>query len=244
MLSAPVMLGLCVMLQDPTLLPPPPADEPPPPPATTFAPTTPEAPPPLPPEVADQLIGFETEKVVEIQQDPVQVRVMGQGRVGTLKIKNVKTPVLGRHRREMSWTDFYTLVGRKDLGKNHALLKLSGMSLTLGGLAASLGSGLPFTAAMLAGLGLIFWERGGISNGPVSSNSMTPMTLVGIGVILAGAAVMTLMILGGTAMMWISRQVPDHPVDNADLVELAEAHNRGVLERAGLPASAAPPLAP
>jgi hypothetical protein len=37
--------------------------------------------------------------------------------------------------------------------------------------------------------------------------------------------------------------VPDQPLDAAEIVALAEEHNRAVLEQAGLPPSSAPELA-
>ncbi len=235
--------------QDAAALPPP-TEEAAPPPQETFAPPpqhAPDAPPSaqqLAPEVQDQLIHMKARTVARVQSQtgPFTVRVGGALVGQQVVVEDEQVPVLGRSQTPLEWTEFYDAVGRPDLAKSYARRSLGKAGMFLVGLALSVGSGLFLLAGMVPGMGLIFWRTR--VEGTQSPQPTNPFLLGGIGLILLGALAMTVAILAGSTILWLStRFTPDVATAQENLA-LMEEHNARVVAPAGSPAPQAGPEAP
>lgn len=191
--------------------------------------------PVIPARALDQMVFFQTAMVAQRQRGPVNVTVLGQDVSSRTVVHQLAVPVLGRARAPMGWTDFFHHVGRPDLAAEYARRAALVAGLRLGALGLSLVSGLPMTVGLVTGLGIILYERGALTGTARSSGPLTPLTAVGMAVVLLGAGAMIVCILAAGGVAMASRLVTVQPADPATLVDLAAQHNRSVLEQAGLP---------
>jgi hypothetical protein len=227
--------GVAVMVasQHPAELPAQPEQAPDAPPAAAIA-QVPAASTGLPAHVQDQLIAMQARTVARVQSDtgPFEISVGGLVVGQQLVVEDDQVPVLGRAQVPLEWPEFYKRVGRPDLAKASARRALVKAGMFVGGLVLELGSGLFLTVGMALGMAIIFWSvRDGQAPSPGSTNLQL---LAGVGLILAGAAAMTVGILTGSTVLWLATVFSTEVATPLENLAMMDAHNAKVLAAAAV----------